>query len=286
MLYQPDFKASPDLAGSLQAKAGWKADLRLGFTARQGKTLLTERRHQGPLMVQRPFYSEDGVCHVYLLHPPGGVVGGDELTINVRAGARTHALITTPAAGKFYRSEELVAKQASVLDVEEGAALEWLPQETILFDRANVESSMQIRLAANARFFGWDILALGRPAAGEYFNNGRANFHWQMVVENKLLLQERLLLTPESVTASWGLNGAAACGTLLAWPVSAALLETVAETFADEPDFGVTRIGALLICRMASPQTWRIRTVFETIWKLVRPQMLARESSSPRIWAT
>lgn len=270
----------------LQAKAGWKADLRLGFAARQGKTLLTERSHQGPLAVQRPFYPEGGVCHVYLLHPPGGVVGGDELAIDVRAESHSQALITTPAAGKFYRSEGALASQSVILKTEADASLEWLPQETIFFNRARVESSMQIHLCRSARFLGWDIVALGRPAAGERFENGRIDLRWRLFLEQRPLLQERLLLTPESVAANWGLNGAAACGTLLAWPVSPALPEKIAETFAEEPDFGLTRIDELLICRMTSAQTGRIRSAFELVWRQVRPHLLARESSPPRIWAT
>ena len=84
--------------------AGWVARLALRFEQRAGRTVLAHRSHEGPLAVQKPFYPEGDVCHVYLLHPPGGVVGGDRLTIEIEVASDAHAVITTPAAGKFYRS--------------------------------------------------------------------------------------------------------------------------------------------------------------------------------------
>jgi urease accessory protein len=119
------------LAGA--SAPGWLAELDLGFAPRGSRTVLARRRHRGPLAVQRPFHPEGDVCHVYLLHPPGGVVAGDRLAIRVAADPGAEALLTTPAAGKFYRSEGPVARQTVALEIGEGASLEWLPQETILY---------------------------------------------------------------------------------------------------------------------------------------------------------
>ncbi len=113
--------------------SSWEAELTLGFARRGDKTAMVSRAHRGPLTVQRPFYPEGGVCHVYLLHPPGGIVAGDRLTIKATAEAGAQALITTPAAGKFYRSGGEKAVQAVDLTVAENAGLEWLPQETIVY---------------------------------------------------------------------------------------------------------------------------------------------------------
>ncbi|MGB5651682.1 MAG: urease accessory protein UreD, partial [Sedimenticolaceae bacterium] len=85
--------------------------MRLGFRAGPDSTVLAERQRHGPLAVQRPFYPEGGVCHVYLLHPPGGVVGGDVLGIDVKLAQGAQALITTPGATKFYRSAGALARQ-------------------------------------------------------------------------------------------------------------------------------------------------------------------------------
>ncbi|MBM4202088.1 MAG: urease accessory protein UreD, partial [Gammaproteobacteria bacterium] len=148
---------------SAVATAGWNAELELRFAPGHGKTVIAHRRHVGPLLVQRPFYPEGPVCHVYLLHPPGGVVAGDTLGIDVDAANGSAGLVTTPAAGKFYRSASGLARQSVSLRVADGASLEWLPQETIVYQGARVRSRITIELEAGARFVGWDVVALGRP---------------------------------------------------------------------------------------------------------------------------
>jgi urease accessory protein len=151
---------------------GWRAELSLGFTAepdeegRRGAagsaapaTRLTSRAHRGPLVVQRPFYPEGpGVPHVYVLHPPGGVVGGDSLRVEVSVGPRAHALVTTPAATKVYRTRGPRATQVQRLTVAAHAALEWLPQETILHDGAAIDLDTTVVLADGARFIGLETL--------------------------------------------------------------------------------------------------------------------------------
>lgn len=122
---------SPQRLVTTQAASdGWLAQLRLRFAAREGRTYLAQRQHLGPLLVQRPFYPEANACHVYIVHPPGGVVGGDRLELQVDAGAGSHVLLTILAATKFYRSAGQFARQLQHLDAE-AAAIEWLPQETI-----------------------------------------------------------------------------------------------------------------------------------------------------------
>ena len=120
--------------------------------------------HRGPLVVQRPFLPEGpGVCHVYVLHPPGGLVGGDELTIDVEVDAGAHALVTTPAASKVYRTTGAVARQVQRLRVAGGATLEWLPQEAILYDGARAALETRVELATGARFIGIDAVCFGLP---------------------------------------------------------------------------------------------------------------------------
>ena len=92
--------------------AAWQATLRLRFADDHGVTRLVERTHSGPLRVQKPLYPEgDRICHAIVVHPPGGVVGGDTLQIDVEAGAGAHALLTTPGAGKWYRANGKVSRQ-------------------------------------------------------------------------------------------------------------------------------------------------------------------------------
>ncbi|MGZ5053191.1 MAG: urease accessory protein UreD, partial [Methylobacter sp.] len=200
---------------------GWQAKLELGFEHKRDKTLLAHRRHQGPLTVQRPFYPEGGVCHVYILHPPGGIVGGDRLDLCINAELHSHALITTPAAGKFYRSGGEQAVQTVSIKVEKDAALEWLPQETIIYQGAQLKSTVNVELSVGARFIGWEILSLGRPACGESFDNGLADMSWQIYCQGQPLFLERLYLDAKAFTARWGLQGLSACGTLFASPANA-----------------------------------------------------------------
>lgn len=265
---------------------GWKAQLELVFEKQGAKTLLIKRKQIGPLTVQRPFYPEGDVCHVYLLHPPGGIVGGDNLSFSLHAKENTHALITTPAAGKFYSSSGEIASQKVTIKVDNHAMLEWLPQETIIYDGAQVSSTINVELAEQARFIGWEILSLGRPASGEGFDNGIVQMNWQIYCNHRPLFLERLLLDAKAFSARWGLQGFSACGTLFATPVSANSLDAVRDLVGDTTGRGVTKIDDMLICRAIDNRTDKLRVFFEQVWKIVREDTLERKMCTPRIWAT
>ncbi|MDP2902773.1 MAG: urease accessory protein UreD [Methylovulum sp.] len=274
----------PDLAG--KQSEGWQAQLELDFAHKNGKTVLAHRRHVGPLTVQRPFYPEGGVCHVYLLHPPGGVVAGDCLTIDIKAEAGSGALVTTPAAGKFYRSAGELAQQTVTLKVAAGASLEWLPQETIIYEGARVASQVRLELAAGARFIGWEVLAFGRPAANEGFTAGEVLLSWQVFRADALFYRERLTLDSNAFAARWGLNGHSACGTLFAYPAAAVQLEAVRELIGDSAGRGVTLMDDLLVCRALDTRADCLRDFFQQVWRVLRPAVIGREACAPRIWAT
>ncbi|UOA10089.1 urease accessory protein UreD [Methylobacter sp. S3L5C] len=265
---------------------GWEATLELGFKLSNDKTVLAHRRHHGPLTVQRPFYPEGGVCHLYLLHPPGGVVAGDSLTITINAAANSAALVTTPAAGKFYRSTGELARQSVTLTVAAGAALEWLPQETIIYEGARVASELRVNLESGARFIGWEVLVLGRPAANEGFTVGQACMSWQIFRADELFYRERLKLDAQAFLARWGLNGHSACGTMFACPASVVQLEAVQQLIGETAGRGVTLIDDLLICRALDTRADRLRGFFQQVWAALRPDVLQRKACEPRIWAT
>jgi len=150
--------------------AAWHASLALRVRDAGGRSLLA-CEHRGPLRVQKALYPEgDAPCHAVILHPPGGIAGGDVLQISVEVDAHAHALVTTPGAAKWYKANGRVATQHVRLDV--AGALEWLPQEAIVYDAAEVRSSIDIQLQPGASMIGWDIVALGRHAAGERFAHG------------------------------------------------------------------------------------------------------------------
>lgn len=197
----------------------WPASLSLVFEHRSNRTVLARCRHRGPLRVQRPLYPE-AACHVYMLHPPGGVVGGDSLDIDVVAEAGAQALVTTPAAGKLYRSDRRWATLTQRCRVEDGAALEWFPHENIVFDNAWANVTTEVELAPGASFSGWDITCLGRPAAAEQFTRGACIQRLIVRRQGELLWMEhnRYEGGAARLQAPWGLGGCSVCATLVCIP--------------------------------------------------------------------
>ena len=158
----------------------WQGSLALRYSRNRERTIAHDR-HEGPLRVLKALYPEGpGVCHHVLVHPPGGIVGGDELDIEATLDAGTHALITTPGATRFYRSNGAAAAQRATLRVAQGARLEWLPLETIAYSGCLAESRVVLALAPGAEAIGWDVLALGLPTAGEPFEAGHFTQHLEL----------------------------------------------------------------------------------------------------------
>src|SRR5687768_1478429 len=205
--------------------ASWTASLALGFEARNGRTVLGTRRSDGPLVIQKPLYPEgSAVCHAIVVHPPGGIAGGDELTLSVAAGRGSAALLTTPGAGKWYRSAGPWAKQKLSFDVE--GSLEWLPRETIVFDGALAELDCEIRLASGARYIGWEIVCLGRTGSGERFSRGKLGLRASVFRDQRLVWLERGMIDGGGriLASPAGLGGNTVFGTFCATLDSADLL--------------------------------------------------------------
>jgi urease accessory protein len=301
---------------------GWQAELRLRFNgdiprflangdapqgSERGRTRLVERRHKGPLIVQRPFYPEGDPCHVYLVHPPGGVVGGDELRIDVEVDAGAHALVTTPAATKFYRCDGRVSSQTQELRAA-GATLEWLPQENIFYRGSDVRTATRVHVDADSRFIGWEINCLGLPARGEHFDAGALRLDlelWRAAdgaksvdirraanCDNEMrdvpIFLDRLRLTGGSPARSavWGLAGQEAVGTLLATPATRAHVDSIRELVADERYAAVSLVDGVLVLRALAPQAEAVRNLFISAWQRLRPPIIGRDAVLPRIWNT
>jgi urease accessory protein len=278
---------------------GWEAALELGFDAEHGATRLARRAHRGPLVVQRPFRPEgDGVCHVYLLHPPGGLVGGDSLRVDLDVGAGAHALVTTPAATKIYRTAGAEARQTQRLSVAGGGALEWLPQEAIVFDGARAVSDTRVDLEPGARFIGAETVCFGRPAGDAPFARGSCRQSLELHRAGRPLLIERGHYTAGSPVAHarWGLGGATVLALFVAAPAPAADAVAAVRALATEAGggdiCGVTVTGAgtgahtALIARYLGHDAERARTFLHAAWRAVRPSLLDRAPVPPRVWAT
>ena len=195
------------------------ASILLTFDKEAGKSRLATREHFGQLYVQKPFYPEGPeVCHIVLVHPPGGIVGGDRLEISSHVGADASVQITTPGAAKWYRSNGRISYQNITLNVKTGGTMEWLPQETIFFDDAQVELVQSINLEKDSIYIGCEIFCLGRTAFGESFNTGQIRQKVQVCKEEKLIWYEQLNLHggSKAMRSPLILANKTVCATLLA----------------------------------------------------------------------
>jgi len=266
----------------------WSASLKLGFEAREDKTVLSHRQRFGPLAVQRPFYPEGEVCHVYLLHPPGGVAGGDQLDIQVNVQPNATALVTTPGATKFYHSAALSAQQRQRLDVE-SACLEWLPQENIFFPNAKVQLSMDVHLNQNAKFIGWEINCLGRPVIQENFAQGQAIFHFNLYKDGLPVLLERLpIFNDDTLDGAANLRKQPVFASFYATPANAETLAIARQAIPEQyqKQCAITCVDEVLIARYLGDSTEIARQLFVSVWQALRPSVLQRKACVPRIWQT
>lgn len=252
--------------------------------------MLSSRNHFGPLTVQKPFYPEPSVCHTYLLHPPGGIVPGDHLSLQVNLEKGAEALLTTPAAGKFYRCDQRHSSLVQQLNLKDGASLEWLPQETIAFAGCDSEIVTRVELGYDARLFAWDMVCLGRPASGERFSHGRLRQRFEIWRQGRPLLLERALYSggSDALNRCWGMQGYAVTGTLIANHADETVLQRVRgmSSVDAECTLAVTLIDEILVCRCLAKNAETARNAFIRIWSELRPRLLKREAIEPRIWNT
>lgn len=289
-------------SSSLQQVGHWQGNLDLTFAAREGaanrKTILQDSRHNGPFTVQRPFYPEDGVCHVILLHPPGGLVEGDSLTLNVTCNTGSHALLTTPSAGKVYECSQHAARQTQNLILNGNSVLEWFPQETILYQNALAELTTKVQLSDSAQYAGWEIVCLGRPISEDYFTRGRFTQAIEIYRDDQPVLLERVELCQDEDRQMqqhpWLLAGYCAVATLILTGANAEHLEQARAivTAANEKSqrqalqAGITLLDDVLVCRALAQQSRVIKGLFVELWSHLREPIYGRPACIPRIWST
>ena len=271
----------------------WEASLQLAFLHRDAATVLARCRHTGPLRVQKPLYPEGpACCHAVVLHPPAGICGGDTLRIEVGVDAGAHALLTTPGAGKWYRSAGPTAEQIVSIRVAAGGAAEWLPQESIVFDGAEARMRTEVALEPGARFIGGETLCFGRRASGESFLRGSLRLANDIRVGSRRLWHERGHIDGGShlLRSPVGLGGFTVSSTLLA-----AGADTSAETLAAcraavAPEAGaqcgVTAMPQLFVGRYLGHSAEAARAWCVELWRALRPAFIGREAAVPRIWNT
>lgn len=273
------------------AHGSWHAGLRLGFERNGAVTRLGSRGHSGPLVVQRPLYPEgEAVCQTIVVHPPGGLAGGDALEIDVEAKAGAHAQLTTPGATKWYRGYGRSAQQRVRIRVEQGGVCEWLPQENIVFDGAMARMSLGVEIAAGGAFCGWEVVCLGRHSGGLPFAEGEFRQELDLTLSGRPALHERTLIRAADprLSAAPLLAGMTAFGTLVAAgpPLPREVLEAARAAAARHEKTAVTAVDEVLVARWLGAQAQAARAAFSDIWSVVRPWYCGRSAVEPRIWAT
>lgn len=272
-----------------------QARLSLKFAAIDDTTRLVERDHFGPLLVQKPLYPEGRkVCHAVIIHPPGGIVGGDQLEITADAEAFAKVQITTPGAAKWYKANGHTSQQKIRIRVKKGAFLEWVPQETIFYNHTDVAVDHQIILEDDAVYIGCEILCFGRTAFGETFSDGQIKQRTSIQRNGKIIWLEQIRLRGEDamMNGPLALSGKTVCATLLLTgkTIPQPLLDLArveAEKTANGAgQVGISQLKAVTVARYLGDSSEVARHVMLRIWGLLRPELTGCAAIVPRMWST
>lgn len=295
--------SAPDI---LSAATQWPAFLKLRFAGGEYGTRLLRSEHDGPLYVQKAFYPEGPDCsHVYLLHPPGGIVSGDTLDIELDLVECAQVLVTTPGASRLYRARcdhadvaPLAQRVMNNLYVAENSFLEWLPGETIVYDGAHIELSTSIHLDQSSSVCAWEVTCMGLPASDAPFVSGRFMQRFSLYVDDKPQWLDRLAFTANAPwrNAACGLQQQSTFGTLVAGPhfselhsdIATQLRSMLAEATESSALYhcAVTVYNDFLLVRYLGPCAEQARKLFTDCWSLLRPLINDKVAVKPGIWAT
>ncbi|MEO7243194.1 MAG: urease accessory protein UreD [Variovorax sp.] len=274
----------------------WHARLQLDYR-REGARSVARFRHEGPLRILQSLYPEgDAVCHNVLVHPPGGLVGGDTLALDITGAPGSHGLVTTPGATRFYRSEGEPARQCTHIALAESARLEWLPLEAICYSGCIAENQLTVQLAGDAELLGWDVAALGLPGAQRPFERGSLLQHFELpghwLERGRIDAADRRLL--ESPLGLAGHRCLATLFFLTGQPITRPRRESLLELTralldgqALEASAGVTSPQErVVVLRVLAPLVEPAMQLLRMVWSAWRAVLWQRSSAPPRIWNT
>jgi urease accessory protein len=289
-----------------RVKSQWLASLALQLGHSEYGTQLTKTKRCGPLTIQKAFYPEGRDCaHLYLLHPPAGIVSGDELHISIDVQQNAHTLVTTPGANRFYRARTDLSigdpKQTQItqISLEAGAKCEHFPLETLVYNQADGVNNVEVRLQDSSVYCGWDMTSLGLPSSNQEFTAGRFKQLNTLYREDVLIYHDKVIIEAESNIQHHiaGLAGNSVFGTFLAYAPSDQVsneqrtqliqqLRAVIEQHDASSLVSITDIRQLLVMRYLGQQAHQCKSLFIELWKLVRPLYIQKQGVQPRIWFT
>ena len=273
----------------------WRADLKLDYTLESQRTVV-RYLHQGPLRILQSLYPEgDQICHNVLVHPPGGLVGGDTLDIQVTVAEGAHGLVSTPGATRFYKSGGHPALQQVVAHLADNAKLEWLPLEAIAYNDCEASNRAIFNLAPSAELITWDVTALGLPSSDMAFTQG----HFQQHIEIPGVWLERGNIRGEDtrwLNSPLGLAGGKCLASLVFASGSAIdsdrttqALQAAREVIESHPlrlQAGITCVHPqVIVLRVMSPLVEPTMDLLKKVWAVWRHTLWALPSTPPRIWS-
>jgi urease accessory protein len=281
---------------------GWAGRLALAWRSEPwpdagGRRSVLHSRHEGPLRILASLYPEaPSVCHNVIVHPPGGIVGGDTLKVEASVAEGAHALVTTPGATRFYRSAGELAHQSVEARLADGARLEWLPLETIVHAGAQAENRMRFTLAAGAEMIGWDVLALGLPAAGQPFDAGRFTQRvelpgvWleraRLDADNRNLFDSPLGWNGNSVLAMLWFGAGAPLADARREALLGAAREAVAASALAAQAGASAAHDEVVVLRVLAPRVEPAMALLADTWARWRNVAWALAPCAPRVWRT
>ncbi len=287
------------------ATSCWQADLMLEVTHNDRSSRLTRNRHSGPLYVQKPFYPEGKDCaHIYLLHPPGGLVSGDTLEMDILLKKNAHALVTTPGAAKMYKARQgdQIQRQNTRLRLDDNARLEWFPMEAIVYPGAVAELKTTIELSDHSSFIGWEITCFGLPASQDAFSHGRFKQQYRIeqggvpvFIDNLHLYSLQNVDKGALFSGKAGMQSQPVSGFFIAGPFSfsSAEKESILGMLRDQiteseqqKQVAVTCVNHFIVVRYLGNSAYSARQCFVSLWHIIRPLLIKRKACNPRIWLT
>ena len=300
----PDIKTGTRPIGVIKSRK-WIANLVLDFSYSALGTQLRRTKRNGPLSVQKAFYPEGRDCaHIYLLHPPAGIVSGDELYVDINIDDNAHTLVTTPGANRFYRARKDasigISKQVQVtaLNLKNEAKCENFPQETIVYNGADGFNTVNIHLTNTSIYLGWDISCMGLPSSEQLFTEGQYSQLNRVFVDGALQYHDHIVISSKNNLLHHlaGLAGKSVFGTFLVHAPQQLsqskrkqLIEEmrhIIESQNGQKHISITDIDGLLVIRYLGDHAQQCKKFFLLLWQIIRPLTLEKKATQPRIWYT